>query len=52
MFTTGWLACVSAFISDGPLPAFVYAVHAIDATAVIDLVCFCIDTGCFAITGA
>lgn len=39
------------YISDGSLPAFVDTIHAGDATAVIDLVCFRIDTGCFTIAG-
>lgn len=33
------------------MSAFVYAVHAIDTAAIVDLVYFRIDTGCFAITG-
>ena len=45
------LVCFSACISDGSLPAFVDTIHAGDATAVIDLVCFRIDTGCFTIAG-
>ena len=35
---------------DGSLPAFVDTIHAGDATAVVYLVCFRIDAGCFAIT--
>ena len=33
------------------MSAFVYAVHAIDTAAIVDLVYFRIDTGCFTIAG-
>ena len=41
----------SGNVSYSSLSALFDAIHAIHATAVIDLVCFRIDTGCFTIAG-